>query len=73
VHGTHGLRVVDASIFPRIPGYFVASAIYLAAEKAADAILSASMAGNAATARSELPTQRSRAAETPDRAGAVRG
>jgi choline dehydrogenase-like flavoprotein len=73
VHGTHGLRVVDASIFPRIPGYFVASAIYIAAEKAADAILSASMAGNAAPARSELPTRRARAADTPDRAGAVRG
>ena len=73
VHGTHGLRVVDASIFPRIPGYFVASAIYIAAEKAADAILSSSMVGNAAPARSELPTRRARAAETPDRAGAVRG
>jgi choline dehydrogenase len=73
VHGTHGLRVVDASIFPRIPGYFVASAIYIAAEKAADAILSASMAGHAATARSELPTQRPRAGEIPERVGAVRG
>ena len=41
VHGTQGLRVVDASIFPRIPGYFIASAIYIAAEKAADAVLAA--------------------------------
>jgi choline dehydrogenase len=39
VHGTQGLRVVDASIFPRIPGFFIASAIYMAAEKAADVIL----------------------------------
>jgi choline dehydrogenase-like flavoprotein len=39
VHGTQGLRVVDASIFPRIPGFFIASAIYIAAEKAADVIL----------------------------------
>ena len=39
VHQTHGLRVVDASIFPRIPGFFIASAVYLAAEKAADDIL----------------------------------
>jgi choline dehydrogenase len=39
VHGTSGLRVVDASIFPRIPGFFIAGAIYMAAEKAADAIL----------------------------------
>jgi choline dehydrogenase-like flavoprotein len=64
--------VVDASIFPRIPGYFVASAIYIAAEKAADAILSAAMAENAAPARGELPTRRARAAEALDRTGAVR-
>jgi choline dehydrogenase-like flavoprotein len=38
VHGTEGLRVVDASIFPRIPGLFIVSAIYMAAEKAADVI-----------------------------------
>ena len=39
VYGTQGLRIVDASIFPRIPGFFIASAIYMAAEKAADVIL----------------------------------
>jgi choline dehydrogenase-like flavoprotein len=39
VHGAQGLRVVDASIFPRIPGFFIAAAIYLAAEKAADLVL----------------------------------
>ena len=39
VHGARGLRVVDASIFPRIPGFFIAGAIYLAAEKAADVVL----------------------------------
>jgi len=39
VHGTNGLRVVDASVFPRIPGFFIASAIYMIAEKAADVIL----------------------------------
>lgn len=39
VHGVPRLRVVDASIFPRIPGYFIVSAIYMAAEKAADMIL----------------------------------
>jgi choline dehydrogenase len=39
VHGTEGLRVVDASIFPRIPGFFIVSAVYMIAEKAADVIL----------------------------------
>jgi choline dehydrogenase len=38
VHGTRGLRVVDASIFPRIPGFFIVTAIYMAAEKASAVI-----------------------------------
>ena len=33
------LRVVDASVFPRIPGFFIASAVYMIGEKAADMIL----------------------------------
>jgi choline dehydrogenase len=40
VRGTKGLRVVDASVFPRIPGLFIVSAVYMAAEKASDVILS---------------------------------
>ena len=39
VHGTKGLRVVDASIFPRIPGIFIVSAVYMIGEKAATVIL----------------------------------
>jgi choline dehydrogenase-like flavoprotein len=38
IHGTTGLRVVDASVFPRIPGFFIASAVYMIGEKAADVI-----------------------------------
>jgi choline dehydrogenase len=39
VHGTHGLRVVDASVFPKIPGFFIASAVYMVSEKASDVII----------------------------------
>jgi choline dehydrogenase-like flavoprotein len=39
VHGTRGLRVVDASVFPRTPGFFVAGAVYMVAEKAAEVML----------------------------------
>jgi choline dehydrogenase-like flavoprotein len=39
VHGTRGLRVVDASVFPRIPGFFVAAAVYMIGEKAAEMLL----------------------------------
>ena len=39
VRGVKGLRVVDASVYPRIPGSFTAVSTYLAAEKAAFDIL----------------------------------
>jgi choline dehydrogenase len=39
VHGTHRLRVVDASAFPRIPGFFIAAAVYMIGEKAAETLL----------------------------------
>lgn len=47
VHGTRNLRVVDASVFPRIPGFFIVTAVYMISEKASDAIL--------ATARKQAP------------------
>jgi choline dehydrogenase len=39
VRGVDGLRVVDASIFPDIPGVFIQSAIFMASEKAADVLI----------------------------------
>ena len=42
-----GLRIVDASVFPRIPGFFIVSAVYMIGEKAADVI--------AASARAAAP------------------
>ncbi|MBN9521319.1 GMC family oxidoreductase [bacterium] len=36
VHGVAGLRVADASVFPRIPGVFIVTNVYMLAEKAAD-------------------------------------
>lgn len=39
VRGTDGLRVVDASVFPKIPGFFIVSAVYMISEKASDSIL----------------------------------
>jgi len=41
VHGTRNLRVVDASVFPKIPGFFIVSAVYMVGEKASDVILKA--------------------------------
>lgn len=39
VRGVQGLRVVDASVYPRIPGTFTAASTYIVGEKAADVIL----------------------------------
>ena len=39
VHGVDGLRIVDASVFPRIPGLFILCAIYMISEKAFDVIM----------------------------------
>jgi choline dehydrogenase len=39
VQGVNNLRVVDASVFPRIPGYFIVVPIYMISEKAVDVLL----------------------------------
>ncbi|KAI3343635.1 GMC oxidoreductase [Ustulina deusta] len=41
VRGANGLRVVDASVFPKIPGTYIALPIYMISEKAADVIIAA--------------------------------
>ena len=38
VHNVKGLSIVDASIFPKIPGLFIVAPIYTIAEKAADVL-----------------------------------
>ncbi|KAI7613047.1 GMC oxidoreductase, partial [Hortaea werneckii] len=42
VRGVQGLRVVDASVFPKIPGWYIALPIYMISEKAADVIINGS-------------------------------
>ena len=38
VHGMQGLRVIDASVFPDLPGGNINAAVIMIAEKAADII-----------------------------------
>jgi choline dehydrogenase len=45
VIGTRNLRIVDASIFPRIPGFFLVTPVYMIAEKASEAILADAQSG----------------------------
>jgi choline dehydrogenase len=60
VHGVQGLRIVDASVFPRIPGFFIVSAVYMIAEKAAAVILA-----DAARARAASHPARAREGAVP--------
>lgn len=41
VRGTEGLRVVDASVFPKIPGFYISLPIYMVSAKASDVIIQA--------------------------------
>ena len=44
VRGVEGLRVVDASVFPKIPGFYVVLPTYMISEKASDVIIAAAQA-----------------------------
>jgi choline dehydrogenase len=50
VIGVQNLRVVDASVFPKIPGFFIVTPIYMIAEKASDVILADAKKNPAASA-----------------------
>jgi choline dehydrogenase len=39
VYGTQNLRVVDASVLPNIPGFFIVTSVYMISEKASDVII----------------------------------
>jgi choline dehydrogenase len=41
VRGVSGLRIVDASVFPQMPGFFPVVSVYMISEKAADVIIAA--------------------------------
>lgn len=45
VNGVAGLRIVDASVFPRIPGLYIALPLHILAEKAAHDIVADAAAG----------------------------
>jgi len=47
VRGTKGLRVADASVFPRIPGFFIVTSVYMIGEKAAEVIHADTLAPDA--------------------------
>ena len=39
VRGAKNLRVVDASVFPRIPGLFILTSVYMISEKASEVLI----------------------------------
>lgn len=56
VRGVNRLRIVDASVFPRIPGFFIAVPIYMISEKASDVILGDASRPRTVLAASRHPT-----------------
>lgn len=60
VRHVEGLRVVDASVFPRIYGYFIVTNVYMISEKAADVVCEdhADASGPGTARDPVLPTSR---------------
>lgn len=54
VRGARNLRVVDASVFPHIPGTFIVLPIYMISQKAAGVIIRDALAGGAAAFSKEM-------------------
>jgi choline dehydrogenase len=67
VHGTQGLRIVDASVFPRIPGFFIVTSVYMISAKAAQAILADAQKG---TGREATPDRKVGLRRVRERVGA---
>ena len=57
VHGLEGLRVVDASVFPFIPGFFIVTAVYMISEKASDLIIADAKASDLIVAESKTTAE----------------
>lgn len=68
VRGVDNLRVVDASVFPRIPGFFIVTSIYMVGEKAADVILETARAARV-VARPASASERGERKRAGGRAG----
>jgi choline dehydrogenase len=55
VRGVKNLRVVDASVFPKIPGFFIVTSIYMISEKASDVIRADRKLADAGKPRDDWP------------------
>jgi choline dehydrogenase len=67
VYGVGSLRIVDASVFPRIPGFFVVLPTYMISEKASDVILSDAHRSDAGRVGGALYSIRDRVAHSMQR------
>jgi hypothetical protein len=66
VHGVRGLRIVDTSVFHKIPGYFIVTPTFMISERAADVLLEDSESyPNALECREADAVRRRRAAAKP--------